>query len=143
MSHPNMIPVSCANANEMRMLAQQMRALCLLDPDKVEGYTASTTKAEADNRSAAFQEDVVASGHLRFIHYSPDGRIVNVVYTLLELESGEKEWNLSISHATLAGPKRVENDLADMICEAFLGDSYQEVSPKAYWQNVRHFVSSN
>jgi len=142
MTHPNMIPVSCSNIDEMRLLAQQMRALCLVDPDKVEGYTASTTKEECDKRSLDVQADIIASGHLRFIHYPPDGRIVNVVYTLLEPESGEKEWNLSMSHATLAGPRRVEDDLAKMICEAFLDDFYQEVDPKAYWKNVRHFVKA-
>jgi len=48
MTHPNMIPVSCSNVAEMRMLAKQMRVLCLSDPDKVEGYEASSTKVEAD-----------------------------------------------------------------------------------------------
>lgn len=143
MTHPNLIPVDCSNVDEMRLLAQQMRALCLVDTDKIEGYVASTTKKECERRSYDVKEDIIASGHLRFIHFEPDGRLVNVVCTLLEPESGEKQWNLSMSHSTLVGPRRVEDDLALMVCEAFLGDNYEEVDPKAYWKNVRHFVKSH
>jgi len=118
--------------------------MSLVSPDKRSAALREDIVASGhfDKRSAALREDIVASGHLRFIHYSPDGRIVNVVYTLLEPPESAKEWNLSMSHATLAGPRRVEDDLAKMICEAFLDDLYQEVDPKAYWKNVRHFVKA-
>lgn len=138
--HPNLIPVKCSTVDEMRVLSQQMRELCLVDIDHVDEYVASPTQEAALQRAKVVNDDIIASGHLRFIHYQPDGRLVNVVYTLLDPENGKKEWNLSMSHATLAGPKRVDDDLATMICEAFLGNDYQEVDPKAFWKNVRHFT---
>jgi hypothetical protein len=134
------VPVACSNIEDMRKLAREMRLISLVDPDD-EPYCASSSEKEANERAANFAKSVIDSGHLRFILFSPDNRLVNVVYTLLELDN-TKEWNLSISHATVNGPNRVNDDLALMICEAFLGNSYQEIEPKAIWKNVRHFINS-
>ena len=49
--HPNLIPVNCANQEDMKKLAQQMRALCLQDPDKIEGYEGSETETKAQWRA--------------------------------------------------------------------------------------------
>lgn len=138
--HPNLIPVHCANQDDMRKLAGEMREICLKDPDKVEGYEGSDTEEKALTRTAVVAPDMIASGHLRFIHYTVDHRLTNVVYTLMERSDGVKQWNLSMSHANLEGPQRVADDLALMIVGAFLEEGYEEVEPKAYWKTIRHFV---
>jgi len=136
----NLIPVDCANQDDMRKLADEMRAVCLKDPDKIEGYEGSPTEEEAKVRAEAIKEDIIASGHLRFINYTVDYRLTNVVFTLMERSDGKKFWNLSMSHANPQGPQRVADDLAFMIAGAFMEDGYKEVEPKAYWKAVRHFA---
>jgi hypothetical protein len=136
----NLIPVACSNVEDMRKLAKQMRLISLDDPDD-KPYRASASEKEANENAVSIEKSIVESGHLRFILFPPDNRLVNVVYTLLELNN-TKEWNLSLSHATVDGPNRVDDDLALMICEAFLSNSYQEIEPKAIWKNVRHFINS-
>lgn len=140
MFHPNLIPVNCDNQDDMRKLAAEMRAICLEDPDKIEGYEGSATEEEAKVRAEAIKEDIIESGHLRFINYTVDYRLTNVVFTLMECSDGKKLWNLSMSHANPQGPQRVADDLAFMIAGAFLEDGYEEVEPKAYWKAIRHFV---
>lgn len=134
------VPVACSDIEDMRWLAKQMRLVGLADPDD-EPYRASSSEKETNERAVAVKKNIIDSGRLRFILFSPDHRLVNVVYTLLELNN-TKEWNLSLSHATVNGPNRVDDDLALMISEAFLGNSYQEIEPKAIWKNVRHFINS-
>lgn len=136
--HPNLIAVYCANQDDMRKLAAIMREVCLKDTDKVEEYTASKTEEDAFKRAEPIKEDIVSSGHLRFI-LTPDGKKTNVVFTLQETETAWI-WNLSVSHATPTGPLRVDDELANMIVGAFLEDNYEEVEPKAAFKAVRHFV---
>lgn len=128
----------------MRKLAAEMRAICLKDPDKIEGYEGSATEPQAKERAEAIKENIIESGHLRFINYVPnnpwDGRLTNVVYTLMERSDGVQQWNLSMSHANPSGPQRVADDLAMMIVGAFLEEGWEEVEPKAYWKTIRHFV---
>jgi hypothetical protein len=117
-----------------------MRAVCLKDPDKIEGYEGSPTEEQAVERAKAVEVDIVSSGHLRFINYTPDYRLTNVVYTLMETSDGKRQWNLSMSHANPQGPQRVADDLATMIAGAFLDEGYEEVEPKAFWKAIRHFT---
>lgn len=140
--HPNLIPVDCANQDDMRKLAAEMRAICLKDPDKIEGYEGSSTEVKAKFNSEMVRDNIIESGHLRFINYTVDYRLTNVVYTLMETSAGMKQWNLSMSHANPQGPQRVADDLAKMIADAFLEDGYEEVEPKAYWKAIRHFVKA-
>jgi hypothetical protein len=138
--HPNLIAVPCANKDDMRKLAQEMRAVCLQDVDQIEGYEGSPTEGEAKIRAAQMQDDLISSGQLRFINYTPDYRLTNVCFTLMERSDGLKQWNLSMSHGSPSGPQRVADDLATMIAEAFLDEGYEEVETKAYWKTIRHFV---
>lgn len=137
--HTNLIPVNCSSVEDMSVLAEHMRNICIKNPDKIKGYVGSNTKEEAEERSSVVRESVISSGHLRFIRYTPDDRIVNVVLTLLD-DDNKKEWNLSMSHGSSSGPKRVADDLSKLICKAFLGNSYKEVDPKAFYKEIRHFV---
>lgn len=141
--HPNLIPVNCANQDDIRKLAQQMRALCLKDPDQIDAYQESKTEEQAQWRAAMNQQDIVSNGHLRFLNYMPDGRLTNVVFTLMERSDKVKQWNLSISHANPSGPQRVADDLATMIAQAYLDDGYEEVEAKAIWKTIRHFVKED
>jgi len=138
--HPNLIPVHCWNQDDMRKLAAEMREVCLKDPDKIEEYQASPSEITAKFKSEMVKDDMISSGHLRFIHYTVDGRLTNVVYTLMENSEGKQIWNLSMSHANPKGPQRVADDLATMIAQAFLEDDYEEVEAKAYWKAIRHFA---
>ena len=124
----------------MRKLAAEMRQVCLKETDKIEDYEASPTEEQAEEIAEAIREDIINSGHLRFINYTPDFRLVNVVFTLMERSDGRKFWNLSMSHANPQGLQRVADDLAMMIVGAFLEDGYEEVEPKAYWKAIRHFA---
>lgn len=140
MPHPNLIPVPCRNQDDIRRLAAEMRQVCLDDPDKIDGYMGSATVEQAKERAEQVKDNIIESGHLRFIHYVPDSRLTNVVYTLLERPDGVREWNLSMSHANPSGPQRVADDLATMIADAFLEGGYEEVEPKAVWKAIRHFA---
>lgn len=135
--HPNLIPVNCENEFDILKLAWEMKKVCLPDVHVGE-YVASVTEEEAIEKAKAMRDDIVSSGHLRFISYK-DGRLANVCLTLLESNENKKQWNLSISHATAEGPQRVSDDLALLIAKVFLGD-FEEVEPKAYWTNIRHFI---
>ena len=131
----------------MRKLAAEMRAICVENPDKIEGYQGSETETKAQWRAVAVAPSIIESGHLRFINYTVDHRLTNVVYTLMEISTGMKQWNLSMSHANPEGPQRVADDLAYMIAGAFLEEGspegfYEEVEPKAFWKTIRHFVKA-
>ena len=140
--HPNLMPVACRNIYDMKLLAVEMKKAALADVDLFpEGvdYTGSETVPQAIERAKEVVPDMIPSGKLRFIHYVPDRRLANVVLTAME-RNGTRMWNLSMSHANPSGPQRVANDLSEMIVEAFLGNTAQEVEPKAVWKTVRHFV---
>lgn len=142
--NPNLNPVLCYNLYDIQVLAQEMRDLCLSEPPDTEEYRASKTIEEAEATAKSAQQSIIDSGHLRFIYYVPDDLMVNVVFTLLETPD-RSEWDLSLSVSArnrlfLKEPERVEDNLAKLICDAFLDDSYEEVEPKAIFKYVRHFV---
>lgn len=134
--HPNLIPVPCRNKEDISRLAAEMKQVCEADPDKEE-VEYSKTETEAKVRSEMVKEDVISSGHLRFIHYR--GHTVNVVLTLDEYTEPHR-WNFSMSIATHQGPKRVPEEIADDIVDAFLGEGYQEIEAQGYWKAVRQFT---
>jgi hypothetical protein len=143
--HPNLIPVLCENFEDISKLAQEMRLAASADPDIDVEYQKSETFEIAESRAKAKSDEGISvadrmlnRGILRFISYQR--RLpVNVVFTLRKDEN-INEWNLSISHATVEGPVRVNDELASMIVEAFLEKDFQEVPPKAVWDTVRHFI---
>lgn len=138
--HLNLIPVVCRTKDDVSHLANEMRDVSLRSPDKIEGYEASDSEPEAVRKAEQIQDEVIDSGKLRFIEWI-DGRVVNVVFTLLDIND-QRQWNLSISHSTATenGPQRVADDLAQIIADSFLENSYEEVEPKAIWKNIRHFT---
>jgi len=136
--HINLIPVQCKNQDDMRSLAESMREKAVNNCTRVE-YAASASEEEAYEKSEIVVPDIIKLGLLRFIKYEQH-LAVNVAFTLRETDDGGHEWNLSISHGTTSGPKRVPDDLAKMIVDAFLEEGYTEVTPKAIWSTVRHFI---
>jgi hypothetical protein len=94
--HPNLIAVPCNNQDDIRKLAEVMKKVAERDPEteKVEG---SKTEAEAVIRSTMAEDDIISTGHLRFIHYK--GRVTNVCLTKDDFEN-PPIWTLSMSRAT-------------------------------------------
>lgn len=145
--HPNLIAVPCKDQDDIRQLATEMRLNAIADPDQFEqseSYKGSKTEQEAWKKGNIAGVDLIESGHLRFIYFIPDGKMVNIVFSLMEQEGGVKEWHLSISHGAEAPetPQRVNDDLCKLIIDAFLEKDYQEVEPKAFWKTIRHFVKT-
>ena len=133
-----MIPVICKSPEDIAELAKEMRIAATATPDDVQ-YTPSGSVEEAEKKAPSVAEMMLSRGILRFLSYN--GRMpTNICFTLREEEEDFSEWNLSISHATLEGPVRVDDELASIIVGEFLGEGYQEVPPKAVWDTVRHFI---
>lgn len=142
-------PVDCLTHLDIRRLAKEMQTVCLNDVDHIENYEASKTELGARFKAEMMQEDMLESGHLRLIRYAIDGRLVTVMFTMLEKQDKTREWHLSLSHPPKpfggTSPERVDDDLANLIADCFLGEyketgEYQEVAPKAVWKTVRHFI---
>lgn len=137
--HPNMRPVLCTSIEDVRKLAEEMRTAASLEPDENVEYVKSETVEEAENKAPSIIDQMLNLGILRFISYN--GRLpVNICFTLRKDDTLYGEWNLSISHATVEGPVRVNDELASIIVKAFLEEDFQEVRPKAVWDTVRHFI---
>ena len=135
--HPNMMPVICKSSGDVAELAREMRIAAMTTPDDVQ-YAPSESVEEAEKKAPSVAEMMLSRGILRFLSYN--GRMpTNICFTLRE-EEDFSEWNLSISHATLEGPVRVNDELAAIIVGEFLGEGFQEVPPKAVWDTVRHFI---
>lgn len=119
--HPNLRPVLCDNLDDIRKLAEEMRA----------GASLATDVDFGNDKEIA--DRMLNAGILRFIVYN--GQLpVNVCFTLSE----NNEWNLSISHATPSGPVLVDDELSLAIVESFLGEGFQEVPSKIVGK-IRHF----
>ena len=159
--HPNMIPVSCENEEQLQVLVTQMKLASLKSIDRIDSYKASSTEEEAyrkanspasvkvSNESSENEfkikvktplEEMLDIGILRFIFWKDCDKPINIVFTLREDEDLKQEWNLSISHGTTRGPQRVDDEIALVVANAFLDEGWQEVEPKAFWNTVRHFI---
>ena len=137
-SHKNKICVECTDLGDIEELAGEMRAAALADIDYIDAYQASDSVQEALGKAKSVGERLSEMGHLRFISYR-GGPPTNIVLTLMENKDEERYWHLSMSHGTVNGPQRVDDELADMIVYAFLEDGWIEVEPKAVFKTVRHF----
>lgn len=136
--HPNLIPVIFNVPEDLANLVKEMRLAATATPDVDIKYAPSGNVEEAEKKAPSVAEALLSRGILRFASYK--GRMpVNICFTLRK-EEDFSEWNLSISHATLEGPVRVNDELAIIIVNEFLGEGYQEVPPKAVWDTVRHFI---
>lgn len=157
--HPNGFAVECQTEEDVKSLAEQMKAAAVKDIDKCV-YAASSTEKEARRiatqpvevdvsngidhevkvKVKTLPEEMIEKGILRFIFWKDCDKPINLVFTLREDEDLKQEWNLSMSHGTHQGPQRVDDDIANIIANAFLDSGWQEVEPKAFWNNVRHFI---
>lgn len=135
--HKNAIPITCKSIDDIKALAQEMRAICLKDTDKIDEYLASETIEEVQELAESNREDIFESGHLRYLLLN--GKIITVVFTLLETPQ-KLEWNLSLSNLNKTGPLRLDDEEALLVVNCFLGSKYEEVEPKSIWKTVRHFT---
>lgn len=134
--HPNFICIMCFKPEEIRSIAEIMKADAERDPDKIEGYGSAGSEEAAREVAKEIGERMVESGKLRFIWY--EGLKMNLVCTLRE-DKGKKEWNLSMSVQGMP-PGRVPDPIAKIIADAFFEKDYKEIETQAVWKTIRHFV---
>lgn len=140
--HPNLILVECSDIGDIEELAKVMRiAAAKAGGISVTEEEAKEYKLDAPAylmaKSKGISTNLLEDGLLRFMSFK-GSRPINVVLTLEENEKS-KWWQLSMSHATLKGPDRVSDEIANVIVEAFFEYEFKERPPGLVFKAVRYF----
>ena len=118
--------VECKDINDIIALATVHRQSAMNCVDRNVEHI-STEGMSEEERAEIYRrgDDLIETGRLRFIYYVPTEKLTNVVLTLSDNDGSPLEWNLSMSHARLGGPPdRVDDELAELIVKAYLGEGY-------------------